>query len=96
MDLNDMVKVVVYKSNGNVEERVFSKKNVTLKEMQEIVGGYIEFVYLLKDNLVMVVNEDGKITGLPFNAKATQLVKECNINDIIVGDVLVINQSLIK
>jgi hypothetical protein len=96
MDLNDMVKGVVYKSNGNVEERVFSKKNVTLKEMQEIVGGYIEFVYLLKDNLVMVVNEEGKITGLPFNAKATQLVKECNINDIIVGDVLVINQSLIK
>lgn len=96
MDLNDMVKGVVYKSNGKVEDRVFSKKNVTLKEMQEIVGGYIEFVYLLKDNLVMVVNEEGKITGLPFNAKATQLVKECNINDIIVGDVLVINQSLIK
>ena len=96
MDLNDMVKGVVYKSNGSVEDRVFSKKNVTLKEMQEIVGGYIEFIYLRKDNLVMVVNEEGKIMGLPFNAKATQLVKECNINDIIVGDVLVINQSLIK
>ena len=91
-----MVKGVVYKSNGSVEDRVFSKKNVTLKEMQEIVGGYIEFIYLRKDNLVMVVNEEGKITGLPFNAKATQLVKECNINDIIVGDVLIVNQSLIK
>lgn len=94
--LSDMEKGTIYRSNGQIEERIFSKKNATLKEMQEVVGGYIEFVYLLKDNLVMVVNEEGKITGLPFNAKATQLVKECNINDIIVGDVLVINQSLIK
>ena len=63
--------------------------------MQEVVGGYIEFLYL-KDNLVMVVNEEGKMVGLPFNARATQLIKENNINDIIVGDVLVINKNLIQ
>lgn len=95
MDFNDMVKGTVYKSNGKIEDKSFSKKNITLKEMQEVVGGYIEFLYL-KDNLVMVVNEEGKIVGLPFNARATQLIKENNINDIIVGDVLVINQNLIK
>ena len=95
MDLNDMVKGTVYKSNGKIEDKSLSKKNITLKEMQEVVGGYIEFLYL-KDNLVMVVNEEGKMIGLPFNARATQLIKENNINDIIVGDVLVINKNLIQ
>lgn len=95
MDLNDMETGKIYRSNGKIEDKSFSKKNITLKEMQEVVNGYIEFLYL-KDNLVMVVNEDGKIIGLPFNAKATQLIKENNINDVIVGDVLVINQKLIK
>jgi len=95
MDLNDMVKGTVYKSNGKIEDKSFSKKNITLKEMQEIVGGYIEFLYL-KDNLVMVVNEEGKMIGLPFNARATELIKDNNINDIIVGDVLVINKNLIQ
>lgn len=95
MDLNDMVKGTVYKSNGKIEDKSFSKKNITLKKMQEVVGGYIEFLYL-KDNLVMVVNEEGKMVGLPFNPRATQLIKENNINDIIVGDVLVINKNLIQ
>lgn len=85
----------IYRTNGNIEDKSFKKKNVTLKEMQEVVGGYIEFLYL-KDNLVMVVNEDGKIVDLPFNAKATELIKENNINDNIVGDVLVINKNLIQ
>ena len=95
MDLNDMIKGTVYKSNGKIEDKSFSKKNITLKDMQEVVGGNIEFLYL-KDNLVMVVNEDGKMIGLPYNPKATLLVQENNINDIIVGDVLVVNQKLIK
>jgi hypothetical protein len=95
MDLNDMVKGTVYKSNGKIEDKSFSKKNITLKEMQEVVGGYIEFLYL-KDNLVMVVNEEGKMVGLPYNVNATQLVQENNIQDIIVGDVLVINRNLIQ
>ena len=95
LDLTDMVKGTIYKSNGKIEDKSFSKKNITLKEMQEVVGGYIEFLYL-KDNLVMVVNEEGKIVGLPYNLNATQLVQENNIQDIIVGDVLVINRNLIQ
>jgi hypothetical protein len=95
LDLTDMVKGTVYKSNGKIEDKSFSKKNITLKEMQEVVGGYIEFLYL-KNNLVMIVNEEGKMIGLPYNPKATLLVQENNINDIIVGDVLVVNQKLIK
>ena len=95
MDLSDMETGTIYRTNGKVEDKSFSKKNVTLKEMQEVVGGYIEFLYL-KNNLVMIVNEEGKMIGLPYNPKATLLVQENNINDIIVGDVLVVNQKLIK
>ena len=95
MNLENMSKGTIYKSNGEVQERTFSKENISLKDMQEVVGGFIEFLYL-KNNLVMVVNEDGKIVGLPYNARATKLIKENNINDIIVGDVLVINKNLIQ
>ena len=33
---------------------------------------------------LMIVNEEGKLNGLPFNAKASELYP-----DVIVGDVLV-------
>ena len=38
----------------------------TLEAMQELVGGYIETVYL-PGGIVMIVNEEGKILRLPIN-----------------------------
>ncbi len=90
-----MVSGVIYQADGNVIEKTFSKSNISLKDMQNIVKGYIEFLYL-KNDLIMVVNEEGKINSLPVNIKATRLVQESGINDIIVGDVLVINKNLIQ
>lgn len=55
----------------------------SLTELQAIVGGFIELVHL-PDGRLMVVNEDGKLNGLPFNKKASELYP-----DTIVGDVLV-------
>lgn len=75
---------------GEVKELVFSKKMVTLKEMQDCVDGYIEFVWL-KDNKILVVNEDGKIKGLLDNPIATNLIRENGINDYIVGNALLID-----
>ena len=37
-----------------------------LKEMQELVGGYIETV-MFGENLVIVCNEEGMIIPLPYN-----------------------------
>lgn len=93
--ITDMVSGLIYQTDGNVIEKAFSKKNITLKDMQNIVKGYVEFLYL-KDDLIMVVNEEGKINSLPVNVKATRLVQESGINDLIVGDVLVVNKNLIK
>ena len=38
-----------------------------LKSMQAVVGGYIEAIYPFDDDIAVVVNEEGKITGLPPN-----------------------------
>lgn len=63
-------------------------KDYKLKELQSIVGGYIEIVRLDNDN-IMVVNEEGLINGLAFNFYATYIAKKTYPLHHIVGDVLV-------
>jgi hypothetical protein len=75
---------------------------VDLAWLQGQVGGYIEAVMvqrILTDegmrttNCTVFVNEEGKLTGLPVNARATDL---CAVtiggwfNDVIAGDVVVV------
>lgn len=62
----------------------------SLEEMQTIVGGYIELVEL-NDTDTIVLNEEGKLNGLPLNIEATKVFRSYypGSNDIIVGDVLV-------
>lgn len=63
-------------------------KDFKLEELQPIVGGYIEIVYL--PNRFMVVNEEGKLMGLPINEKASIIAGET-----IVGDVLICERNQI-
>ena len=81
---------------GRIKE--VNPKNGTdfeLSELQEYVEGYIEIVSL-KDNRVMVVNENGHLEEKPFNAKATEIIGKAGLNDVVVGSVLVCDKSLIK
>lgn len=39
----------------------------TLEGMQSVVGGYIEAVYPFAEEVAIVCNEEGKLTGLPLN-----------------------------
>lgn len=68
-----------------------------LEEMQAIVGGDIELVFL-NDTDIMVVNEEGKVHGLKHNPTATRIFKENHpsLSDYIVGDVLVCKEEQIK
>lgn len=50
----------------------------------QIVGGYIECVYL-QNNIILVVNEEGKLEGLEDNFYMTSL------HDMIVGDVFFVS-----
>jgi len=45
-----------------------------LDEMQSLVGGYIEFVTLDQEGLILCINEEGKLHGLPPNLLATAYV----------------------
>ena len=40
----------------------------TLEDMQQIVGGYIEAVYIAED-MAIICNEEGLINNLSFNCK---------------------------
>jgi len=64
----------------------------TLKESQEIVGGYIEFAHpdnkgkKTQERLTLVVDEDGLVKGKPLNLKATNIYQRSPI----VGDVILL------
>ena len=75
----------IYKTDGEIIPILPKNKKVfSLKELQDIVGGYIEIVYL-NDGRIMVVNEEGKINGLDYNLQGTLAYRK----DVIVGNVLV-------
>ena len=59
----------------------------TLDDLQQIVAGYIELVYL-SDSEIMVVNEEGLLKGLPPNREASLLAQRP-----IVGDVVIVDQD---
>ena len=83
----------IYKANGEVIETTPKNgKDFSLEEMQAIVGGYIEIVYLDNGKL-MIVNEEGKINGLPLNENASMLV---GYTDLVMGDVLVCESKQVK
>ena len=69
---------VIVKEPGMASE--YREVDNTLDSMQEIVGGYIECVFL-GDGAVMVCNEEGKLMGMQMNFPFH--------NDIIVGTVFV-------
>ena len=65
-------------------------KGYMLDELQAIVGGLIEIVYL-PHSQIMVVNEEGLLKGLPYNVMASVLAGQH-----IVGDVLVTHTKRVK
>ena len=79
----------IIKANGTIIEDVRPAKGTRFKleQMQAIVGGYIEYVQCKDGKHVLVINEEGKIEGLPYNEKATELA-ELMVGDYIVGDAL--------
>jgi len=84
--------------SGRLEVR-FPANNqyFTWEELSVIVGGFIEIVDLDEQH-VMVLNDEGRLLGLPWNKVATDLF---NIPgrawyDPIVGDVLVCNSVYLE
>ena len=55
------------------QTRVISDKEPTLKEMQDFVGGLIQVLTGANGNEDIVINEEGKMNGLPMNIVATTM-----------------------
>lgn len=88
------MKPKVYKPNGQIITTEPSNgTDFSLKELQEIVGGYIQVIYL-PDNQVMVINEEGKLDGLEYNDNATEILEEV-MDDFIVGNALICDRKMI-
>ena len=88
-----------YIKPDNTIDELDSKREYNLNELQEMVGGYIEVVYNLPDNKIMIVNEDGKLEGESFNFFATNLAlynRSIATDDCIVGNAVVLNSRQLK
>ena len=57
-----------------------SKDEPDLKAAQEFVGGYVEGITFPNGDY-LIINEEGKLIGLPINEQATKLWKETFDND---------------
>lgn len=59
-----------------------------LDALQRAVGGYIEAVYPYADPVALIVNEEGKLNGLPLNRALRD--EENDIYDIVAGPFLIV------
>ena len=79
------------------------KLEPTLKEAQAFVGGYVEGISMPNGDY-LIVNEEGKLKGLPFNEQASKLWKDTfdndnymtGRNDFVVGNAILIKKSALK
>jgi hypothetical protein len=80
----------------------FGEDGMNLDAMQAVVGGYIEHVMLYPAYVSagisykhLVVNEEGKLEGLPTNSVATDIALEHGLrpDDFIVGPAILLTDE---
>ncbi len=59
-----------------------------LENLQKAVGGYIEVTYPFDENVGLVMNEEGKLEGLPLNRALRD--DDGQIYDVVAGSFLVV------
>jgi hypothetical protein len=90
------IQLKIYGAESQEIQNVEVEQMPTLKELQEIVGGYIEIVGL-ENGESMIVNEDGHRLNLMYNKKAHQYLATCRPffahMNIIVGNAIVVESK---
>lgn len=92
------IRAEIYKADGYRMPAEPEGNSFSMKELQSIVGGTFDIKKLPKTSGKIVVNDDGKLLGLPVNEEASKLwrknypVEEFphNNDGLIVGDVLIV------
>ena len=77
---------VLYVKPGEKPKRIEIEND--LEALQRAVGGYIEAVYPYEDPVALIVNEEGKLNGLPLNRALRD--EDNDIYDIVAGTFLVV------
>ena len=86
--MEDMMSVVVVQPGQSAQ--AFDIDG-SLEGLQQIVGGLIEVVYPFDDNVGLVMNDEGKINGLPLNRALRG--EDGEIYDVIAGPFVVVGLS---
>ena len=86
---------VVIEADGRIHELVRLAEKPTLEELHAAVGGWIEVVRLPSEHTLMVVDDEGRIKGKPFNALASLLYGFERHGEPIVGPAILIDASLL-
>ena len=79
------------------------KDEPDLKAAQDFVGGYVEGIPFPNGDY-LIINEEGKLIGLPINEQATKLWKETfdndnfitGRNDFVVGPAILIKKQALN
>ena len=80
-----------------------SKDEPSLEQAQEFVGGYVEGITFPNGDY-LIINEEGKLIGLPLNPEATALWRATFDNDnyitgrkdFVVGPAILIKKHALK
>lgn len=91
--MSDLIRVMVIKPGHEPE---LTEIENTLKGFQKVVGGYIETVPMesIDDDLRVVLNEEGKIIGLPMNRVWKPYGLDGYAMGIMVGTIFIVSTHL--
>ena len=84
---------------GNAIDIAPADAEFTLDELQGLVGGTIQIIPLEQIGMMMVMDDEGKLKGLPRNDSATALARSCNAllpGDYVAGVAVVIREDQIS
>jgi len=102
--MNQSKKAVFIPSDYRSQSREISPENgesFTLAELNEFVGGHVEMITFPSGRMI-VINEEGKLNGLPVNYFATkEWLKEFppeqyQPEDFVVGDAIICDREMVK
>lgn len=71
------------------EEQVLALDHkISMDELRNLIGGWVELVPVRFGSQQLIVDEEGRLKGKPFNKKASQIALQ-----EIVGDVVLLSGS---
>ena len=88
----------IYKVDGTIEKVTTDADNVTLEELYKAIDTDIVEVCYLAENMLFILDENGKLKGSKMNEKATKLFyeKTKRYDDCIVGNAVLIDRKYLR